>query len=225
MEIVSGVHRVDGIRGANSYLVVGQGPVLVIDTGMPGSGKKIVECIKKLGRRPDEVEWIVLTHADIDHSGSAAELKQMTGAKVAIHGGDASSLSGKSKPKKARGIMAPIFKMMNKVVSFHPLQPDVILSEGDEIGGFRVIHTPGHTQGSICLYKAKELIVAGDALKADKGGNLKPPSRMMTLDMARAKASLKRISELEFDALLVGHGAPVLGNASEKVRRLLAKVE
>ena len=61
---------------------------------MPGNERKIVEYAKKLGMEPGRLSYIILTHPDIDHSGSAAKLKGLTGAKVAIHEADAPRLSG-----------------------------------------------------------------------------------------------------------------------------------
>ena len=221
MEIISGIHRVDGVRGANSYLVIGEGAITVIDTGMRGNGKKIVEYIKSLGRDPCEVESIVLTHADFDHSGSAVELKEMTGAKVAIHEGDALRFSRVMGLKKMRGIFTPLLKVMSRIMNFPAIKPDIMLREGDKIGDLKVIHTPGHTEGSICLYKPGELIFVGDVLKSNKNGSLELPWRLVTLDMVKAKESLRKISQLQFNILLPGHGRPVLQDAQEKVRHLL----
>lgn len=94
MEIVDGIHIFDGIRGANSYLYSTANVSLIIDTGMPGNTKRIIEQILKLKQPVENIKMIVLTHSDIDHSGSAAELKRLTGAKVAIHEKDAPRFPG-----------------------------------------------------------------------------------------------------------------------------------
>ena len=79
MEIAPGVIRFGGIRGANSYgCLTGEG-IAVIDTGLPGSGKRILGQIRDLGIDPGQVRQIILTHSDIDHAGSAAELRLTTG--------------------------------------------------------------------------------------------------------------------------------------------------
>jgi hydroxyacylglutathione hydrolase len=99
MEITSGIHQIDSVRGANCYLVIDESKMLVIDTGMPGNGKKIANYVERLGKDPANISYIILTHADIDHIGSAAELKQMTRAKLAIHNADALILCDKDELK------------------------------------------------------------------------------------------------------------------------------
>jgi hydroxyacylglutathione hydrolase len=225
MEITAGIHQIDGVWGANSYLVVTEANMLVIDTGMPGNEKKIIKYVETLGKTPANINYIVLTHADIDHIGSAAGMKKMTGAKLAIHAGDAPILSGKSGFKSVGGPLRVIFKLMTRLMRFQAVGPDVILQDNAEIDGFKVIHTPGHTNGSICLYQPGKAVFVGDALRSDPKGNPKPPAGKLSADRARAKASLMAISQLEFDILLPGHGAPVVGDASTKLKNLLTHLK
>jgi hydroxyacylglutathione hydrolase len=223
METIPGIHRIDGVRGANAYLVIGGEGMLVIDTGMPGNARRIAAYVEGLGKNLANMRFIILTHADIDHSGSAAELKRMTGAKLAIHADDAPILRGQESPKTIRGPLGFIAKLAMRLLPFRPADPDVILTGDSEIEGFRIIHVPGHTNGSICIYKPGEVIFVGDALRSDSRGNPKPPSRISSLDDAKARASLVTISALDFDTLLPGHGAPVLGNASQKLKNMVAR--
>jgi len=224
MEIKHGIHRLEGIRGANSYLFITDDGVLVIDTGMPGNGERIVRQIKALGKKPEETKLIILTHSDIDHSGSAAELKRMTGAKIAIHKGDAPSLSGDRELKKVNGFMGVIFKLMIRFMKFQTVKPDIILWDGYEIGDIRAIHTPGHTEGSICLYKTGAALFVGDVVRTDKRSNLKFLPKAFTLDIEEAWESVRKIAGLEFDILLPGHGKLIFDDASKKVRRFLKNV-
>jgi hydroxyacylglutathione hydrolase len=222
VEIILGIHRIDSVRGANAYLVIGKDEMLVIDTGMPGNAKRIAAYVEGLGKNVSNIKFIILTHADIDHIGSAAELKRMTGARLAIHADDAPILRGKQSLKTIRGPLGVIFKMAMKLMHYHPAEPDIILSADSEIEGFRIIHVPGHTNGSICVYKPGKVIFVGDALKSDSSGNPKPPSRMASLDEAKARASLTTIATLDFDTLLTGHGASVVSNSSQKVKNMVA---
>ena len=224
MEIIPGIHRIDGVRGANVYLVIGEDEMLAIDTGMPGNAKRIAAYVDGLGKNLSDIKFIILTHADIDHVGSAAELKRMTGAKLVIHADDAPILRGKQSFKTLRGPLGFIFKPAMRLIRYHPAEPDIILGADSEIEGFRIIHVPGHTNGSICVYKPGKVIFVGDALKSDFSGNPKPPSRMASLDEAKARASLIAISALDFDTLLPGHGAPIVSNASQKLKNMVARL-
>lgn len=221
MEIIQGIYRIDGVSGANAYLVTGEGGTLVIDTGMPGNAKRIVAYVNGLGKDASDIKLIILTHADLDHSGSAADLKRMTGASLAIHAGDAQILRGKESFKTIRGPVGLAVRLGMKLIPFRPAEPDIILDCDSEIEGFQIIHVPGHTNGSICVYKLGKVVFVGDALRSDSKGNPKPPSRLSSLDYVRARASLVAISNLDFDALLPGHGAPVVGSASRKVKAVV----
>ncbi|HXY74191.1 MAG TPA: MBL fold metallo-hydrolase [Dehalococcoidales bacterium] len=222
MEIINGIYLIDGIRGANSYLCTVGANVLVIDTGMPGNEERILQQVKTLDKSPKDVRVIILTHADIDHSGSAAALKKITGAMIAIHEGDAPGLAGKKELKKVKGLIGVIFRLMARFMKFQTVKADIILKDGDEITPLKVIHTPGHTEGSICLYIAGNTLFAGDALRTNNKSHLRLPRNLWTLNMQEAIKSVKKIADLDYDILLPGHGKPVVGKASAKVKKLLA---
>lgn len=215
MEITKGIHRIERVRGANAYLVLGVEGAVVIDTGMPGNEKRIAEYAKGVGVEPSALQFIVLTHPDIDHSGSAAKLKSLTNAKVAIHEADAPRLAGEKKLKEVKGPMGVLFSVMSPFMRFTPVRPDIHLKDSDRILGLAVIHTPGHTHGSVSLYKENEAIFVGDALRTDSGGRPRLPSGSMTVDMEQAKESVKKISTYQYKILLPGHGPPMTQDASK----------
>jgi glyoxylase-like metal-dependent hydrolase (beta-lactamase superfamily II) len=175
-----------------------------------------------MGKNLSDIKYIFITHADIDHVGGAAEMKKMTGAKLVIHQAETGVLSGKIRGKHVKGPLGLLFKLLAPVVRFQPVEPDIVIKENTELAGFKVIHTPGHTVGSICLFQPGKVLFAGDALRSDRSGNPKLPSKMMTADIVQAKVSVALIAGLEFDTLLCGHGAPVKGNAAVRVKELLA---
>ena len=97
MEIIPGVHKIDGVTGANCYLVTSGQEMVLIDTGMRGSSRKVAKYLAKLGKNLSDIKYIFITHADLDHIGGAAEMKKSTGAKLVIHAGDAGVLAGMDK--------------------------------------------------------------------------------------------------------------------------------
>lgn len=72
----------------NSFLLIGERPI-VVDTGVPGSAPKILAALAREGFAPGDVSLILITHRHVDHIGSAAAVKQATGAPVAVHALDA----------------------------------------------------------------------------------------------------------------------------------------
>jgi len=215
MEIADGIHKIDKVGGANSYLVVTDAGAAVVDTGMPGNEKRILEYARSVGVESERLQYIVLTHADIDHSGSAAKLRDLTQAKVEIHEADAPRLSGEKRLKEVNGSVRVLFALMGPFMRFTPINPDVKLRDSDRVLDLTVISTPGHTDGSICLYREGRAIFVGDSLRTDSVGRPMLPPAPMTLDMGQAKDSLRRISRYEYDLLLPGHGPPITHGASK----------
>jgi hydroxyacylglutathione hydrolase len=223
MEITPGIHLIPGIRGANAYLALNGDKVAVIDCGMPGNAPKITAYIRSLGKKEADVDLVIFTHSDIDHTGSAAELKKLTGAKLTIHPGDAPALAGLEEMKNIKGPLGFLFKLIRPMLRFQPVMADIILDRETEIADLRIIHTPGHTKGSICLLGPAKTIFVGDALRSDSRGDPLPARSSMTADAAMAKKSLAAIAELDFDICLPGHGAPIIGNAAARVRKMAAE--
>jgi glyoxylase-like metal-dependent hydrolase (beta-lactamase superfamily II) len=222
MEIVPGIHRIDGIRRANSYVIVRGDELLVIDTGWPGNAKKIMAYIARLGKKPSDVRFIIVTHAHVDHAGSAAELKKLTGAKIVAHFNDAPDLrNGKHSFTAIKGHRGFVVKLLISLIRYRATEPDIIVTDKSQIGDLEIIPTPGHTNGSICVYESGKAIFVGDAIGVDLDGNPRP-IRRYNLDTVKAMDSLKMIATLDFQALLPGHHDPVVPGASQKVRHLVA---
>jgi hydroxyacylglutathione hydrolase len=205
MRLADGVYKVDGVRVANVYLVAIDDGLLLVDTGMPGNAKRIVAFIESIGREAGDLRHIVLTHCDIDHIGSVARLKELTGAQVAVHELDGPVLAGEQRPHKGGLAMVVLYRLL----SFRPVAPDLLLKDGDTVGGLQVIHVPGHTAGSLVLCREDGVAFSGDALLSDKHGQVRPPDLRLALDRAQALASAERIKELPIKLLCPGHGAPV----------------
>ena len=214
MKIVEGIHQVDGIN-ANVYLVEDGEKLILIDTGLPRNDKKITKYIEGLGRKPTDVSTIVLTHFHIDHVGSAKKMKELTNAKVAVHELDADYVAGKKAPPKPKNLM---FKALSSVFKAAPVEPELLLKDNDKVGRLIVIHTPGHSEGSISLLDAeRKVMFAGDAIRFMNGKITGSPEQF-TLDMDKEKDSIRKISTFDFDILLSGHGQPLMPNASQKVK-------
>jgi glyoxylase-like metal-dependent hydrolase (beta-lactamase superfamily II) len=217
MEIAQGIHRIDGVRGANSYLTFSEAGTAVIDTGMPGNERRIAAYLQKTVAAV-KLGTIIITHPDIDHAGSAAKLRALTGAKLAIHEADAPRIAGETKLKDVKGPAGVFIGAMTRLMRFTPVAPDALLRDSDRVEGLTVIHTPGHTDGSICLHLEGRAMFVGDALRTDSKAAPRLPPAGMTADMDRAKESIKRLSQYEYGLLLPGHGPPIMRDASAAIR-------
>ena len=146
---------------------------------------------------------IVLTHWHADHIRGAAELRQRTGARVAVHELDAAVLAGGGFRAKGRRMQ----QVIRRVFRIRPVVADLLLHDGDEVAGWQVVHMPGHTAGAIALHR-EGVVFTGDALRCDRHGQVLPPDPGLSLDPEAAMRSVERIRELHPDLLLPGHGAP-----------------
>ena len=132
---------------------------LVVDPG-----DEVTRILELLGRHKLTVKAIISTHAHIDHVGGLAKLRQYTGAPVLMHGDDLPLYHGMDVQAAFLGVATPELTSV-----------DQLLKEGDTLqwGGFQasVIHTPGHTPGSVCLFLPKNLAAKTSAAQAARSGN------------------------------------------------------
>jgi glyoxylase-like metal-dependent hydrolase (beta-lactamase superfamily II) len=222
MEILPGIHQVDGVSG-NSYIIV-RDWLTVIDTGLPGSGKKILGYIReKLHREPGEIRTIIITHFHMDHTGGVAILKKAApGAMVAIGKADAGYVSGRDKLPGYPGIRGILLRIAGVVMRPGTIRPDILLDDGERVDGLLCIHIPGHTPGSIGLLDERTgTFFAGDILRYD-GTSITEGPAGFTMDLTRSHQSIRKIALLSFSILLPGHGIPLTGEASGKVRAFTA---
>jgi glyoxylase-like metal-dependent hydrolase (beta-lactamase superfamily II) len=222
MEILPDIHQVDGVNG-NCYIIVRDG-LTVIDTGIRGSGKKILSYIReKLHRETGEIRTIIITHFHLDHTGGVVVLKKAApGAKVAIGKADAGYVSGQERPPVYPGIRGILLQIAGVVMHPGTFQPDILLEDGERVDDLLFVHIPGHTPGNIGLLDERTgTFFTGDILRYD-GTSLAEGPAGFTMDLNLSRQSIRKIALLNFSNLLPGHGIPLMGNASGKVRAFAA---
>lgn len=200
MKITEAVYQVDGVKGANCYLVTGP-EVALIDTGVPGQAQRILNFMKELGLDPKRLRWIFLTHHDVDHIGSAASLKELTGALVFMHPAEADCISGRRPCRPFWKSWSCGFARATGWLKVPHI--DGLVEDGHEIGPFRVIHTPGHTMGSISIL-FRNVVFVGDLMNVDN-----PIRYLANQDTRLCRASLEKILTFDFEILCRGHGKPL----------------
>ena len=179
----------------NAYLVVDEGSreALLIDPGLESEG--IYDVILAEGLN---LAAIINTHGHFDHVCGNTFFKAKTGAPVLIHGEDVAIMRQAAEQARAFGFQVPA-----------PPPPDRLLVEGDEVAmgesRMRVLHTPGHTPGGICLY-GEGLVLVGDALFAGSIGRTDLPGGSTELLLASIRSKL--LSLPDATAVYPGHGPP-----------------
>lgn len=195
---------------ANCYLLVDD-RIALIDCG--GDTKFILNALGKY-INPKDLDYLILTHSHFDHAAAAGDLKEL-GCKILMHKDEYELL-------KSQGFTSIFFN-----IKFKPFKPDFEL-KGNEIidlGNIvlKVIHTPGHSPGSICLYEEdKKWLFSGDTVFAYgafgrvdlPGGN---PKALID--------SIEKLSKLDVENLYPGHEDVVEGNAKESILEALRIVK
>jgi glyoxylase-like metal-dependent hydrolase (beta-lactamase superfamily II) len=222
MEIIEGIHLVDeasdNIAHSNVYLIINGQELLIVDTGTPGNAKKIVEYIQKIGRQPTEVSTIILTHYHMDHAGSVKDLKDLTNAKIAVSAEDKDYVSGAKPLPKPKNIFMRAASSLIKVAHANV---DITLRDGDNIGGLTIVDAAGHTPGSIFLYDPqRKVLFAGDTLRLE-GGKVVAGPKQYVWDENKENQSIAKLTGLDFNIMLPGHGDVLTTNASNAVKEYL----
>jgi hydroxyacylglutathione hydrolase len=198
---------------SNAYLIENPHGVYLVDTGAPGSEPTILRALRALGR--SDLRLIFLTHAHFDHDGSAATLRRITGAPVAIHRADAPYLARGETPigsvsHNLTGRLGHMLLPLLPAVGQAPesLQADVLLEDGDRLDAYGldavVVHTPGHTPGSSTLLVERRLAFAGDLLSSRSRPQ---PQRFYATDWSQLPESLRRLQTLHPEWVYPGHGS------------------
>ena len=224
-EIIPNVYQLT-IRGTNIILIV-EKELTLIDTGIRGSSPQLIDFVHHLGRSPEEIGLIILTHNHIDHMGGLAELKQLTSAKVAIHKADIGERENPpSADSRYRLPLDQLSSTLRSVFSVKFSDIDIQLEGGEvlkPLGGLEVIHTPGHTQGSISFFsRQNKLLIVGDALRKRRNTLYLPP-KMASSNPTQALDSVKRIAQLDFGILCFRHGLPLSDDVHTKVQDLIER--
>ena len=230
-EIVSGVYMMERLLVANVYLLQSDSGATLIDSGTIIDADRILAQISQAGYDASDICNIVITHMHGDHAGGAPKLSQYLDSQIMAHREDAPYIS-----RTARIPAFASFKHLvnwldsNVVLPHPPCKVTRLLEEGDKIdalGGCEIIHTPGHTAGSICLYQPdRQILFCGDALFNANPVTRKPglslPLRLVTMDNTQALQTVRKIARLPINALCFGHGEPIKVGVGEKLEKLVS---
>ncbi len=219
----SGIYCIDNAGPARVFYVAAEHTL--IDTGTPGNVDKILSGLAQIGVSPLQIKRIILTHHHVDHVGSLFELKKRTGSQVVAHSLDAEYINGRRQRRAPKPILGKLLFGLFSLTGMGQLpnvDVDRAVEDGDQVGGFKVIHTPGHTPGHICLLYGKYLF-GGDLVQATPGA-FEETSHLFSGDVPLARTSIGKAAKLEFDSLLSAHRPPYAFGAKEKMCELARKL-
>jgi glyoxylase-like metal-dependent hydrolase (beta-lactamase superfamily II) len=234
--VADGVHRIED-SFTNWYLVEGDGGLTVVDTGVPTSWRSFKEALRRLGRSPDDVAAVVLTHGHFDHVGFAEKARSELGVPVYVHENDVplTAPPWRYDHERRRAFYfatqvraLPIVATFLRNRAFWPPPVKEVVRFEDGVlpvpGSPRVVFTPGHTHGSCSLHLPdRDAVIAGDAIvtldpyTARRGPRL--VARAATVDTDRNLRGLDALAATRARTLLVGHGEPWTDGVESAVAR------
>ncbi len=224
------IHRIP-IGFTNVYAVVGTGTVLV-DGGQPGKERQLARAAEAMPELFRKVKLIVATHGHWDHMGCLAEMKRLTGAPLAVHQAERERIE---KPLKVmppgRTLWGSVFGglcvgPMMRLAHLRPASVDIVLTddalslEPFGVDG-QVLHTPGHSPGSVSV-----LLATGDALVGDLAMSalplrLLPGLPIFAEEEPRLRGSIDKLLSLGARTIHPAHGPPFPASALKDALREL----
>jgi hydroxyacylglutathione hydrolase len=209
MRIKDGVYwyKEHGLLDANTYVIQDKITVL-IDPGLEHYLELRLHEMREDGIEPKEVDYIAITHLHPDHCDATALLKDVSGAKVALH---------PAQVKYREVMMEEVSRFLGieSQVRARKFEVDVVLEENLSIGNteLTIVHTPGHSSDSICFYaRAKKLLICGDLVFEKSVGRSDLPFG----NSEDLENSINVVSSLDTELLLPGHGAIIEGGSNVK---------
>ncbi len=232
MQIADGVYSMGNEKGGcvRAFLLDDGKDLTLIDTLFETDARLVLDQIKRTNNTVADLKHILLTHAHRSHLGGLAELKHLSGATVYSHEWEADIVAGERKAQaSARQLLRPYagyLKVYPLQVAFalgldnHPPCPvEHTLEDGDRVGPVEVLHTPGHSPGHLAFYwPERRVLFAGDAVCTWPSFGAGWPA--LNLNLAQHRRSISRMANLEARAVGVGHGNPLTGGATARLRSL-----
>jgi glyoxylase-like metal-dependent hydrolase (beta-lactamase superfamily II) len=196
-----------------AYLLEFPKGMILVDCGSPGQERKVIHALHRLGR--SDLRLIFITHAHLDHYGSAAALRRISGAPVAIHRLDAAAMArAQTNVGKARSfgrLIRLAIPLAESLLNPEPLQADLLVDDGDDLGiadlQARVLHVPGHTAGSTSLIVQDRLAFAGDLILTTGYPRFQ---KFFAQDWSLIPSSVRRLQALHPEWVYPGHGKSAL---------------
>ncbi|MFO7944303.1 MAG: MBL fold metallo-hydrolase [Anaerolineales bacterium] len=228
--IAKDLYQLESIPICNVYLLDVEDGYYLVDSGLFGYAEAIREELEREGCPLSNLKGILHTHGHGDHIGNSPALAERSGAPAMGHEADLPFFQKSPDLPAKSTFQRTLLRLADRFLFRQPpLIVDVFPEEGQEIPssrGWEVLHTPGHTPGSISFYQPEHgLLLCGDALfnqhPATRVRGLRLPLPLISVDSRTARASVQKLARLDLKIICPGHGFPLTDNLSRKLEQLL----
>lgn len=212
---------------SNVYLIKKESRVILVDTGSRGTLARLEKGMVAHKISFKEILLVIVTHAHYDHTGCLNEIKQRSGAQVLVHKDDAANIAAGNSPLPAgTGFFARIIigignMLPRSVTRFEPVEPDILIDDSYDLSnyipGVVVMHTPGHTNGSISVIVDNTDCIVGDTLFNIVPFSVYPPFADSIDNLA---TSMKKLIDTGCRRFFPGHGRPF---SIKRIQKTLAR--
>lgn len=218
----------------NAYLIEADSSLVLFDAGLPGFTGKIATKLAELGRNWRDIRAIILSHAHVDHAGGIAEAQRNSSAPVIMHRADLPYLQGTPIPFHPTGPFGRVFLRTGLIRRPSPaFTPDILVDQQFDLAPFgitgQLLHTPGHTPGSLSAQLEGGKVLAGDLAASGilLGGialRQRPKRPPFEEDPQQAAQSLHRLLADAGKTFYLGHGGPLPALAIRKHAHVLERL-
>jgi hydroxyacylglutathione hydrolase len=167
--------------------------------------------LREIGRQ--EISLLALTHVHPDHQGSAKAVCEQLDIPLACHVDDVAAMEGRRPIQEAHQTHL-VNRLSRRLFAGPPHQVGRVLEDGDEVAGFRVVHTPGHARGHVMFFRESDRVaICGDVIRNISWATLLPgikePPHVFTYDPEENRRSIRILADLEPMLILPGHGPAI----------------
>lgn len=212
------IHRLF-TRVGRSFLVEHRGVLTLVDTGTKKDPPRVLRDLKRLGRKPEDVRQILLTHGHGDHAGGAKGIHDLTGAPVFAGAADAEVIAGRAPYPPAVAAWGRLL-YTNRLKDYPRFEIDHPLTDRTEVeSGLEMIPAPGHTDGHMAVW-APDLgaLFLGDVVW--NLPSLRESWKAFTPNREQNHESVRELSDLPSESLWFGHGFAIRRNGRSRLRSL-----
>ncbi|MBN1696584.1 MAG: MBL fold metallo-hydrolase [Spirochaetales bacterium] len=219
IRIKDNVFQVEKLKSGQVYVLVDNGSVILIDSGFIGDMAVIERQLDEMNIKMKRISTIILTHCHIDHTANLNAIKRASNARIIAHKDERQYLENKKKMEYSRLYKKLLWSFLHLLMKTETIVIDREVAGGDIIdvyGGLEVIHTPGHTPGSIALYQKKEKILfSGDCLLNEKG--LRIARGIYNQDDHELYESVKKLKAFDIQIICPGHGKAITEDGNQRI--------